>query len=241
MNVTWLTAFLDFRPGSFDPGVAFWAAVSGSTPSPARGEHAEFATLLPPSGDAWLRVQRLQSAAPARVHLDLHAHDPAALRRIAGDLGAVLQHESGIASYTSPGGLPFCLVGAHESARGGAVPWGSHRSAVDQVCLDVPHDRWEQETVFWGRLLGLPAHDSGAEFRRLEVPDDLPLKVLLQRRDDDEGPVRAHLDIATDDPAAEVERVCRLGATYLHDGAEWTTLGDPTGLEFCVTNRQPTA
>ena len=241
LNVAWLTAFLDYRPASFDAGAAFWAAVAGSTLSPARGEHAEFATLLPPTGDPWLRVQRLQSAAPARVHLDLHAHDPAALRGIADGRGAVLQHEYGFASYTSPGGLPFCVVGVHESVRGRAVAWGHHRSAVDQVCLDVPHGRWEQEADFWSSLLGLPGHDVGPEFRRLDVPDEVPMKVLLQRRDDDEGPVRAHLDLATDDPAAEVERVRGLGAAYLHDGAEWTTLGDPTGLEFCVTDRRPTA
>jgi hypothetical protein len=241
VNVAWLTAFLDLRAASFDAGAAFWAAVSGSSLSPPRGEHGEFATLLPGDGDPWLRVQRLLTAAPARVHLDLHADDPAALRRIADGLGAVLRHESGFASYTSPGGLPFCVVEAQESARGRAVPWGDHRSAVDQVCLDIPHSHWDQEADFWTRLLGPSAHEAGPEFRRLEVPEALPLKVLLQRRDDDEGPVRAHLDLAADDPAAEVARVRGLGATYLHDGGEWTTLADPTGLEFCVTNRRPTA
>lgn len=241
MNVAWLTAVLDFRPASFDAGLAFWAAVSGSTPSSPRGARGEFVTLLPASGDPWLRVQRMQSAAPARVHLDLHADDPGALRRIADDLGAVLQHESRFASYTSPGGLPFCVVGAHESTRGPAVPWGGHRSAVDQVCLDAPHDQWEAESRFWARLLGVTARESGPEFRRLEVPEETPLKVLVQRRDDDAGPVRAHLDLATDDPAAEVERVRALGASRLHDGRAWTTLGDPTGLELCVTDRRPTA
>ncbi|HET8559395.1 MAG TPA: VOC family protein [Marmoricola sp.] len=240
MNLSWLTAFLDFRPASFDAGAAFWAGVTAATLSAPRGEHDEFATLLPPSGEPWLRVQRLQSAAPARVHLDLHAHDPAALRRLADGLGAVLVHDAGFASYTSPGGLPFCLV----SAPGGPLPepvdWGTHRSRADQVCLDLPHRQWEREVDFWSSLTGLEVVDVEApEFLRLDVPASLPLKLLLQRRDDDAGPVRAHLDLATDDPIAEVARLRELGAVHRHEGARWTTLADPTGLELCVTHRRP--
>ena len=33
----WLTIFLDFPAGSFDPGVAFWRAVTGYGLSAARG------------------------------------------------------------------------------------------------------------------------------------------------------------------------------------------------------------
>jgi len=241
MNVQWLTAFLDFRPASFDAGAAFWAGVSGSALSAPRGEHGEFMTLLPPTGDPWLRVQRLGSASPAQVHLDLHVDDPDALRRTAERLGAVLQHESGFASYLSPGGFPFCVVTQPGQLRAPAVDWGSHRSALDQVCLDIPHGRWQHETDFWVHLLGLPTQAAEPEFRRVEVPDQLPLKVLLQRRDDDEGPVRAHLDLANDDREAEVGRLRALGATHRHDGRGWTTLVDPTGLELCATGRRPSA
>lgn len=241
VKIAWLTAFLDFRPASFDPGVAFWSGVAGASPSAPRGSHEEFLTLVPPSGDPWLSVQRLGSASPARVHLDLHVDDPSALRRVADDLGAVLLQDQGHASYLSPGGLPFCVVTHPGQTRPVAVEWGTHRSLVDQVCLDIPHGQWEREAEFWVALLGLPAHDTGPQFRRLSVPDELPLRVLLQRRDDDRGPVRAHLDLATDDPSAEVGRLRGLGASFLHDGAEWTTLVDPTGLELCVTNRRPTA
>jgi hypothetical protein len=59
MLIRWLTVFLDFPADSFDAGVAFWRAVTGYGLSPFRGEAGEFATLLPPSGDAYLRVQRL--------------------------------------------------------------------------------------------------------------------------------------------------------------------------------------
>jgi hypothetical protein len=56
MSLRWLTVFLDFPAGSFEAGVAFWREATGSGRSPFRGVHGEFATLLPPSGDAYLRV-----------------------------------------------------------------------------------------------------------------------------------------------------------------------------------------
>ncbi|MGH3293660.1 MAG: hypothetical protein ACRDP7_17815, partial [Trebonia sp.] len=63
MSLRWLTIFLDFPAGSFDDGVAFWREVTGYGLSPARGADGEFATLLPPAGDAYLRVQRIADGA----------------------------------------------------------------------------------------------------------------------------------------------------------------------------------
>jgi predicted enzyme related to lactoylglutathione lyase len=49
---------------------------------------------------------------------------------------------------------------------------------------------------------------------------------------------RVHLDFDSDDTAGEVARVIALGATHVHDKAEygmtWTTLADPEGNEFCI-------
>ena len=49
---------------------------------------------------------------------------------------------------------------------------------------------------------------------------------------------RVHLDFESDDTVAEVARVIGLGATRIHDKAEygltWTTLADPEGNEFCI-------
>ena len=49
---------------------------------------------------------------------------------------------------------------------------------------------------------------------------------------------RVHLDFGSDDIPAEVARVISLGATHIHDKAEygmtWTTLADPEGNEFCI-------
>ena len=49
---------------------------------------------------------------------------------------------------------------------------------------------------------------------------------------------RVHLDFDSEDIAAEVARVIALGATHVHDKAEygmtWSTLADPEGNEFCI-------
>lgn len=58
----WVSAFLDFAPGHFDRGVAFWRAVTGYDVSARRGDDGEFATLESPDGDDHLRVQRLAEA-----------------------------------------------------------------------------------------------------------------------------------------------------------------------------------
>ena len=54
-----------------------------------------------------------------------------------------------------------------------------------------------------------------------------------------DGPVRAHLDLGTDDRAAEVERVRVAGAELVDDTRRWAVLRDPAGLPFCVTPRPP--
>lgn len=219
---TWLTAFLDLTPDEFDPAVAFWREVTGYALSPSRGAYDEFATLLPPTGDAHLRVQRIGDG-PSHVHLDLHAQDQAFEAR------------------TSPGGLPFCLVSGAESARPVAATWpGGHRSLVDQVCIDIPPELWDDECDFWATTTGWEVHQGGRpEFRRLRTPDEQPLRILLQRLDEGGGPVRAHLDLATDDREAEVRRHEALGATVAAVHSGWTVMQPPAGPVYCITGRLP--
>jgi hypothetical protein len=45
---------------------------------------------------------------------------------------------------------------------------------------------------------------------------------------------RVHLDLAADDPAAEIARLTGLGATVVAEHDRLTTLADPDGNEFCV-------
>ena len=219
---TWLTAFLDLPASEYDAAVVFWQAVTGYSLSASRGEHDEFATLLPPSGDAFLRVQRTQ-AGGAGVHVDVHGPgQPYDVRR-------------------SPGGLPFCLVDGSETVLPTPASWADgQRSVVDQVCVDIPPSVWDDECAFWSDLTGWEVFQGGRpEFRRLRVPPGQPLQVLLQRLDDDGGPVRAHLDLAADDRDAEVRRHEALGASVaaVHEG--WTVMRPPAGPVYCVTRRAP--
>jgi hypothetical protein len=219
---TWLTAFLDLTAEELDEATTFWRGVTGYDLSETRGETGEFATLLPPTGDAFLRVQRVDHG-PSGVHLDLHAPgQPFEVRR-------------------SPGGLAYCLVPGSESDRPAPATWpGENRSLVDQVCLDVPPEIYDDECAFWADTLGWELFDGGRpEFRRLRTPAGQPLNILLQRLDSPGGQVRAHLDLATDDREAEVRRHEELGATVVAVHSGWTVMQPPAGPVYCVTGRVP--
>lgn len=241
----WLTAFLDLPERGYDAGVAFWEDVTGYRRSAPRGVEGEFATLVPPEGDPHLRVQR-RRLGHGRVHLDVHVDDPQAAADEALAAGAALgvRHPLGYVVMTSPGGLPFCLVGHPGTVPAAPADWGDGLvSAVDQVCLDVPAVHLDAETAFWERLTGWPgrALTRHPEFRRLLRPPDQPLHLLLQRLGEPDGTTRAHLDLSTTDRAREVARHEALGAEVVEVLAGWTVLRDPSGTSYCVTDRKPGA
>jgi catechol 2,3-dioxygenase-like lactoylglutathione lyase family enzyme len=244
MAIRWLTAFIDRPAASFDVTAAFWSSVTGSTLSPPRGETGQFATLVPPEGDAYLRVQRID-AGSGGSHLDLHVDDVAWQSEAATAAGATERYRRpGLVILTSPAGFHFCVVGHHgETTRPPSQPVddAGHLALVDQLCLDVPADRFEDECEFWADLTGWRRGHSTVrpEFDYLDRPDPLPMRLLLQRRDDSDGPARAHLDIACDDVHALVERHVALGATTVERFEHWTTMADPAGLAYCITARDP--
>lgn len=224
MVPTWLTAFLDIPADEFDEGVAFWQSVTGYALSAYRGAREEFATLLPPSGDAYLRVQQIESGKPG-VHLDLHAPGQAfEVRR-------------------SPGGLSHCLVAGGESEPPAPATWSDgNRSIVDQVCIDIPPEVYEEECRFWAGVTGWELVDTDTpEFRRLRRPPGQPLNILLQRLDAPGGSVRAHLDLSADDRDAEIARHQELGAAVERVREGWTVMRPPAGPVYCITGRKPQA
>lgn len=241
-DLTWLSAFLDLQADQFDAGVRFWAAVTGYAVSPSRGDNDEFATLVPPDGDDFLRVQRL-AAGPTRIHLDLGVTDPRRTADHAVAHGATELLDVGeYAVLRSPGGLIFCFVGHSGSRRPSPATWpGGHRSAVYQVCLDLPAETYDAEAVFWAEILGATPQVLAArpEFAWLRGERQFALDVLLQRLEATTGPVSAHLDFGTDDRPAEVSRQLALGAELLTTEQFWTVLRDPSGLVYCVTDRDP--
>lgn len=248
MRFRWLTLFLDFPAGSFDAGVAFWREVTGTTLSPFRGPAGEFATLLPPDGDAYLRVQRVASG-PGGVHLDLHLDpktgtvDQAARRAVA--LGATMLHLSdGLVIMDSPGGFTFCLVRWHEEGtvpRPAALDTGG-ASRLDQLCLDIPPGDYERECSFWAALTGWDLRSGiRPEFAYLDRPAQVPLRLLLQRRDRADPPdrVTGHADLTSARRDLLAERHVAAGAQIVSVFPNWTTMTDPTGRPYCLTRLDP--
>ena len=237
----WVSAFLDFGPGDLERGAAFWAGVTGYDLSARRGTDGEFATLLPPEGDDYLRVQGLADG-DGRVHLDLHVDNPIYAAEAALELGAhvLVRHEDGYVVLRSPGGFVFCFVAHPASRRPAPAAWPGGRSMVDQVCLDVPPAAYDVEVEFWRLLTGWELDpDVDREFARLEPPDDQPLRWLVQLLDDEARAGTAHLDLAAEDREAEVDRHVALGATRGAVHEEWTVLTDPVGTTYCITKRKP--
>ena len=108
----------------------------------------------------------------------------------------------------------------------------THLSRFSTIVIDVPPDQHDRELAFWEAALGqqLPQLDypeyHGA---RLHGQD---FSLLIQHLG--EGAARVHVDIYTDDVAAEVDRLERLGAERVQRVHSWWVLRDPAGLLFCV-------
>jgi Glyoxalase-like domain len=241
VTVNWITAFLDTPLATSHATEMFWLNATGTSASARRGDHQQFVTLLPPVGDAFLRVQVTDSNT-CGVHVDLHVPDVIAATDLARSLDAQITSDHGThVILHSPGGLPFCLVANRsEHVRPQPASWPpGHHSLLDQVCLDIAEDRYVPEAQFWSAMTQWPQRPgSRPEFDYLDRPRDIPLRVLLQRVGGS-GPTRAHLDLACDDIPAETARHQSLGAQVVRQATAWTTLRDPSHREYCITSRDP--
>ncbi|MDN5896912.1 MAG: VOC family protein [Nocardioides sp.] len=237
----WISAFLDLPAGTHEPAVRFWESTTGCHRSVPRGDHREFLSLLPPDGDDFVRVQRLDDGGP-RVHLDLHVIDPRRSADRAIGLGATEVADRGHVVLTSPGGLPFCFVSHPASTRPAPTIWDDgSTSLLDQVCLDIPSSQYDEECGFWSALTTWEHQPSpiSEEFGFLERPPEVPIRLLTQRLGEASGSVRTHLDFAAEDRPAEVRRHAILGAQLIAEHREWTVLRDPAGSDYCITDRDP--
>ncbi|WP_193605117.1 VOC family protein [Nocardioides dongkuii] len=107
-----------------------------------------------------------------------------------------------------------------------------HRSRIGLVLIDHPASDWERALSFWAGVQGVEPSGSEETYRSLGAIGGGAS--LESQRTGDGTPARIHLDIETDDLAAEVARVVGLGATVLEERDGWTVLQDPGGLVFCV-------
>ena len=109
----------------------------------------------------------------------------------------------------------------------------AHYSRLSTIVIDVPPADHDRELAFWSAALGQQLRQGdhypeyhGAALRGQEIG------LLIQRLG--HGPGRVHLDIHTDDVAAEVARLEDLGAERVQLVDSWWIMRDPAGLLFCV-------
>ena len=116
----------------------------------------------------------------------------------------------------------------------------AHYSRLYKIVIDVPEADHDREVAFWSAATGqeLVQFDRHPEYHGAELPGQ-EVGLLVQRLGD--GPGRVHLDIHTDDPAAELARLEKLGAELVEQVNAWWIMRDPAGLVFCVIPEHPGA
>jgi catechol 2,3-dioxygenase-like lactoylglutathione lyase family enzyme len=113
---------------------------------------------------------------------------------------------------------------------------------IGSIVLRV--DDLQRQTDFWRDALRYVRRDDGKsdDFVLLGPSDGVgPHLSLDQVRSSLQIPPRLHLDLYTDDQAAEVKRLIALGATEVHwdkrpPDADYVILADPEGNRFCVVD-----
>lgn len=111
-----------------------------------------------------------------------------------------------------------------------------HRSRIGVVLIDHPTETYDDAAAFWAAVRGSQRRrDAGEPGDPYESLAALGGGVALELQRTGAGtPPRVHLDIETDDLAAEVARVEALGARVLEHRGDYVILADPGGLVFCV-------
>jgi hypothetical protein len=113
-----------------------------------------------------------------------------------------------------------------------------HHSRLCALLIDCQTSDLDGAARFWADALGRPV-DRGhpgtrGNYVMLETPPDEPI-VQIQRVEHES---RVHVDIETDDLAAEVTRLTKLGATVAVRLERWVVMEAPTGQRFCVVKVQ---
>lgn len=236
MRIDWLWIFLDVPRSWTERAWAFWSTATGNRIADRRGRRGEFATLQPPAGDPWVKLQAV--GGPGGIHLDIDTADPAYAAERAETLGGSRRWDSpeGYVVMQSPGGLTFCCTQSQPTQlaqnRNGQV-------LLDQLCLDIPPSIMDSETRFWSDFLGLDLLPGALPgFIGLVRPPRLPVRLLF-RELPGASAVTAHIDLACTNRSAELARHQQLGASVIDDQQHWTVLRDPAGLPYWLTDRVP--
>ncbi|GAA1612279.1 VOC family protein [Kribbella sancticallisti] len=110
-----------------------------------------------------------------------------------------------------------------------------HRSRISTFLIDTPKEQAEETAAFWSAVVGVETEKEPGEPQYTVLKDALPGFVTAVQAVDDEP--RYHLDIETDDVAAEVARLSALGAVEVSTWQGCHTLRAPGGHLLCVIPR----
>ena len=113
-----------------------------------------------------------------------------------------------------------------------------HRSRINGILIDCNVDDIQEAARFWAEALGRPVNPNHRGTRGDYVMlEDRPDQISIQiQRVDHES--RVHIDIETDDIAAEVARLEKLGATVDKKLERWVVMRAPSGQRFCIVRVQ---
>jgi predicted enzyme related to lactoylglutathione lyase len=113
-----------------------------------------------------------------------------------------------------------------------------HRSRINGILIDCNVEDIGEAARFWAEALGRPVDldhpGTRGNYVMLETPPD-EISVQIQRVEHES---RVHIDIETDDIAAEVERLEKLGATVDTRMERWVVMRAPSGQRFCIVRVQ---
>ncbi|MET9000037.1 VOC family protein [Amycolatopsis sp. NPDC004169] len=107
-----------------------------------------------------------------------------------------------------------------------------HRSRLFGIFIDTPAAEAGRAARFWSAALGAPARPVAGEEQFTTLEGALPGLLLDVQAID--GEPRYHVDIETDDVAAEVARLTASGAQPVSRWLECHTLRAPGGHLLCV-------
>lgn len=108
-----------------------------------------------------------------------------------------------------------------------------HRSRLVGVLIDTPAGQTGPEVDFWSKALGTPTYSPPGEEQFTVLIGAVPDFFTVVQATDDGAP-RYHVDIETDDLAAEVARLTALGAEQVTRWKDAFTMRTPGGHLLCV-------
>jgi hypothetical protein len=109
---------------------------------------------------------------------------------------------------------------------------------IKYISIDCADPR--RLSAFWSEVTGYQPVTEDDGCVALGAPDQRGIRAIFFWKVPEPKVTknRVHLDLATKDPADEIERLIALGAKKVEyregNGTSWTVMLDPEGNEFCI-------